>query len=134
MQVLRQIIKFVIVGISNTLCDLAVLNLLIFLTAIASGLPFTVFKGISFLVAVGNSYFWNKHWTFHSNKKVFFQFLTIATVGLFLNVGTASLLVNVVGPQFGLSQQVWANIGAIGGTLVVMTWNFTGYKFLVFQK
>jgi len=134
MQVLRQIMKFVIVGVSNTLVDLMVLNFLIFLTGVASGLPFGVFKGISFLVAATNSYFWNKRWTFRSNKKVFVQFLTVSTVGLFLNVSTASFLVNIVQPQFGLSEKVWANVGAINGTLVVMTWNFIGYKFVVFKR
>ena len=133
MQVLRQIIKFVLVGGFNTLVDLAVLNALIFLTGVASGTPFIFFKAISFLVAVTNSYFWNRRWTFRSDKHVFIQFLLISTIGLLLNVGTASFLVNILGPQFGLSEKIWANVGAVGGTLVVMTWNFLGYKFVVFK-
>ena len=134
MQVLRQIIKFVIVGAFNTLVDLAILNLLIFASGIASGAPFVFFKGISFLVAVTNSYFWNRRWTFRSDKQVFIQFFLVSTVGLLLNVGTASFLVNILGPQFGLSKTIWANVGAVGATLVVMTWNFLGYKFVVFRK
>lgn len=132
--VVSQGVKFLLVGALNTFVDLAMLNLLIFLTGIASGLPFTIFKGISFLVAVSNSYLWNKHWTFRSNKKVFLQFLMVATIGLFLNVGAASFVVNVIGPQFGFKNQLWANIGAAAGTLVVMAWNFAGYKFFVFRK
>ena len=134
MQVFRQIIKFIIVGISNTFVDLAVLNLLLFLTHIASGTPFIFFKAISFLVAATNSYIWNRRWTFRSDKQVFIQFFMVSTVGLLLNVGTASFLVNVVGPQFGLSPKLWANTGALIGTLVVMTWNFLGYKFVVFKR
>ncbi len=134
MQIFKQIIKFVVVGISNTSVDLAVLNIFIFLTGIASGFPFTIFKTISFVVAVSNSYFWNKRWTFHSNKKVFIQFFAVSSIGLLLNVGTASLVVNIIGPQFGIAKQLWANIGAGAGTLVVMTWNFAGYKFFVFGK
>ena len=133
-QVLRQIIKFVVVGISNTLVDLAVLNLLIFLTGIASGAGFSFFKAVSFLFAVTNSYFWNRRWTFRSDKQVFTQFFVVSTIGLLLNVGTASFFVNILGPQFGLSETIWANVGAVGGTLVVMTWNFLGYKFVVFRK
>lgn len=134
METLRQVVKFGVVGVSNTLVDFAVLNFLIFFTGIASGTPFTAFKTISFTVAVSNSYFWNKRWTFRSEKKVFVQFLAVSVVGMLLNVGTASFVVNFVGPQFGLSEQVWANIGAIVGTLVVMTWNFLGYKLVVFRK
>jgi len=122
------------VGASNTLIDLAVLNLLIFLTGVASGTPFIFFKAISFLVAVTNSYFWNRRWTFRSDKHVFIQFLVISTTGLLLNVGTASFLVNILGPQFGLPDKIWANVGAAGGTLVVMTWNFLGYKLIVFRQ
>lgn len=134
MQVFRQVIKFVIVGVGNTLVDLSVLNLLIFLTNATSGVPFIFFKTISFLVAVTNSYIWNRRWTFRSDKQVFIKFLLISAVGLLLNVGSASFLVNIVGPQFGLSAKIWANIGAACGTLVVMTWNFLGYKFVVFRK
>mgnify|MGYP001572410966 FL=1 len=134
MQVLHQITKFVIVGVSNTLVDLAVLNLLIFLTGIASGAGFSFFKAVSFLFAVTNSYFWNRRWTFRSDKQVFTQFFVVSTIGLLLNVGTASFFVNILGPQFGLSETIWANVGAVGGTLVVMTWNFLGYKFVVFRK
>ena len=134
MQVLRQIIKFVIIGVSNTLVDLTVLNLLMFLTGVTSGVPYIAFKAASFLVAVTNSYLWNKRWTFRSDKQLFTQFLLVSTIGLFVNVGTASFLVNVVGPQFGASIKIWANIGAVGGTLVVMTWNFLGYKFVVFKR
>ena len=134
MQVLQQIIKFVIVGVSNTLVDLAVLNTLIFLTGIASGGAFSLFKATSFLVAVTNSYFWNRRWTFRSDKQVFIQFFVVSTIGLLLNVGTASFVVNMLGPQLGLSEKIWANVGAVGGTLVVMTWNFLGYKFIVFKR
>jgi putative flippase GtrA len=134
MQVLRQIIKFVIVGGFNTLVDLAVLNLLIFLTGVASGTPFIFFKAASFLVAVLNSYFWNRRWTFRSDKPAFIQFFAVSTIGLLLNVGAASFLVNILGPQLGLSAKIWANVGAVGGTLVVMTWNFLGYKFVVFKR
>ena len=131
---LWQIAKFILIGGFNTLIDLGVLNILIFATGITSGLGFSLFKGTSFLVAVSNSYFWNKRWTFRSKKDVFLQFFTVSAVGFVLNVGTASFVVNVITPQFELSEQLWANIGAITGTLVVMTWNFLGYKFVVFKK
>jgi putative flippase GtrA len=134
--------KFVLVGVLNTLIDLGVLNLLIFATGIASGLWYTVFKGISFIAAVINSYILNKFWTFKSagqaNKgKEFAQFLTVSIVGFGINVGVASLVVNVISqqfPSFGVSEQIWANIGAISATFCAMAWNFIGYKFIVFKR
>jgi len=137
--IIYQAAKFLLIGILNTFIDLGILNLLILTTGVASGLGFSVFKGASFLVAVVNSYFWNKFWTFKKREitkapREFAQFFTVALIGLAINVLVASLVVNVVGPQFGLSEKIWANIGAIVATFVGMTWNFFGYKFIVFKE
>jgi len=135
-----QIGKFVLVGGVNFLLDLGVLNLLIFFTGIASGLFYSVFKGISFAVAVINSYVLNKFWTFSDqaqNKRVtkeFLSFVVISLIGLFINNIVASFLVNFVGPQAGISENLWASIGAIIASFIGMFWNFVGYKFIVFKK
>ncbi|MDX1608346.1 MAG: GtrA family protein [Candidatus Spechtbacterales bacterium] len=130
--------KFALVGALNTFLDLGVLNLFILLTGTASGVLFSVFKGVSFIVAALNSYGWNKWWTFESKKekigKEFTQFMVVSIIGFFLNVGTASFMVNIVKPQFGIAPELWANVGALVGTLVVFIWNFVGYKFWVFKE
>lgn len=136
--ILWQAAKFVLVGVLNTFVDLGVLNILILITTISSGFAFSVFKGISFIVAVINSYFWNKSWTFKRKtsadpKKEFSQFFVVSLIGFGINVGVASLVVNLIGPQFGLSEKIWANVGAIIATFSGMTWNFLGYKFVVFR-
>jgi len=136
--ILWQAAKFVLVGALNTFVDLGVLNILILITGIATGTLYSVFKGISFIVAVINSYFWNKHWTFRKKessdpKKEFTQFFIVSLIGFGINVGVASLVVNLIGPQFELSENIWGNVGAILATLCVMTWNFLGYKFIVFK-
>jgi len=136
--IIYQASKFLLVGILNTLIDLGVLNFLILVSGTASGLSFSLFKGASFLVAVVNSYFWNKFWTFEKKEttkapKEFAQFFVVALIGLGINVLIASFVVNVIGPQFGLSEKIWANLGAIAATFVGMTWNFLGYKFIVFK-
>jgi putative flippase GtrA len=133
MTIVRQFTKFFLVGTMNTLVDLGILNLLILISGISSGLEYSVFKGISFLVATTNSYFWNKRWTFKSSQKKFNQFLIISTIGFVINVGVASFLVNLIGPQAGLTTKVWANIGAISGSITGLLWNFVGYKYIVFN-
>ncbi|MBI2594950.1 MAG: GtrA family protein [Candidatus Colwellbacteria bacterium] len=141
--VLFQAAKFLLVGGLNTFVDLGILNILIAASGITAGIGFSIFKGFSFLIAVGNSYLWNKYWTFGEKKskqdfiaqgKEFAQFLLISGIGFFLNVGTASAVVNFISPQFGLSARAWPTVGALAGTLVVMTWNFLGYKFVVFKR
>jgi len=55
-------------------------------------------------------------------------------VGLGINVGIASWIVNIIGPLFGSPLKIWANIGAIAASIVTSVWNFLGYKFIVFKK
>lgn len=134
-----QFVKFAIVGVINTAVDFGVLNLLIFFTKISSGIYYSTFKGISFTAAVLNSYVWNRFWTFKDAQEKnpaaqFGKFIIVSLIGFGINVGTASLIVNVIGPQFGVSEHAWANIGAICATAISWVWNFTGYKFWAFRK
>ena len=169
-KVFYQIAKFILVGALNSFVDWGILNLLMFLTSIAAGGMYSVFKGISFLVATTNSYFWNKFWTFRSvadvapafgaqshgdgataietsdnvgtgmgnigagSAKEPLQFFIVSLIGFSLNVGAATWLVNVLGPQWGLNVKLWANVGALAGTLLGMSWNFLGYKLIVFKN
>src|SRR3989338_10168961 len=97
----RQLGRFAIVGVLNTIVDFAIFNLLISYVGVAEGILADVFKGISFVVAVVNSYYWNKYWTFQVKEKVkseVLEFLMISLVGFALNVGTFHVIVNVVGP------------------------------------
>ena len=134
--VFLQVVKFMAVGSLNTFLDLGVLNLLILITAVASGYWYSVFKAMSFIIANVNSYFWNKHWTFSSGKSAtageFGKFFTVSVIGFAVNVGAASFIVNVIAAPAGFSPAMWANIGAVVATLAALAWNFLGYKFIVF--
>ena len=137
--IIYQFLKFGLVGALNTFIDFGILNGLILLTSTATGIYFSIFKGISFLFAAVNSYFWNKHWTFEKKENVFssnefLKFIGVTLIGFLLNVGTASLIVNVVGPQYGIGENLWANIGAFAAVFVGFGWNFVGSKFIVFKK
>jgi len=134
-----QVGKFCVVGVSNTAVDFGVLNLLILLTGIESGYYYSIFKATSFVIAVLNSYLWNRCWAFKSKgvkrmEKELFQFLLISASGFGINVGTASFVVNAIGPQAGISSTLWANIGALSAVVFSSTWDFLGYKFIVFKR
>ncbi|MDD3487665.1 MAG: GtrA family protein [Candidatus Moranbacteria bacterium] len=136
---LFQFAKFGAIGVANFAVDIGILNLLIFITGIAAGTYYTVFKVISFTFAVTNSYLWNKFWAFHKETtkeagKEFVQFIAVSIIGLILNALVASILVNVVGPLGGIAPKTWASVSAAAASVCVMFWNFVGYKFWVFKK
>lgn len=137
--VIYQIAKFGLVGALNTFVDFGVLSLFFWVTGVATGTSYSFFKGVSFIVAAFNSYFWNKHWTFEKGGKAFqadefLKFIIVTFIGFLLNVGTATIMVVFVGPQYGLSDIVWGYVAAFVATLVAFLWNFIGSKFIVFKK
>lgn len=134
-----QFAKFAAVGALNSSVDFGVLNILILATGIAAGLPFVGFKGVSVVVAIVNSYLWNKFWVFRGGREAraaaeFTKFFGVSVIGVGVNVGVAHLLVNVVGSPGGINPKIWANVGAGVSVLATLFWNFFGYKFFVFKK
>lgn len=132
-----QFIKFLCVGLINTGVDFGVLNLLMFLFGITKGIGYSFFKAISFIVAVTNSYFLNKRWTFRKGGKMekeeFAKFIVVSLIAFGINVGTASVLVSFVGPLGNISPYIWANISALAATVFTTLINFFGYKYFVFK-
>lgn len=136
--VFYQFAKFIIVGSLNFLIDMGILNFLIFYTGISEGLTQSAFKGFSFIVAVLNSYLWNKFWTFRYSKthnvgKEFFQFLLVSMIGFFLNLGVDYVFVNMIHPSGAFPAKSWAQFSAMIAAIIALFWNFIGYKFIVFE-
>jgi len=133
--------KFVLVGVLNTFVDWATLNLLLFVThfSFVTGFGYSLIKGVSFVVATINSYYWNKFWTFKSVERKkdpaeFLQFLAVSIVGFVINVSVATVVVNLVKRPLNVTPEIWATIGAMIATIFGMLWNFFGYKIFVFKK
>ena len=119
-----QFAKFGAVGAFNTFLDWGVLNILMLITGLVAGPAYSLFKGISFIIAAISAYFWNKHWTFDSKKKAdskeVLRFITVTVIGGIINIS--------------ISTKQLANIGAALATIISLIWNFIGYKIFVFKK
>lgn len=134
--------KFAAVGLSSTAIDFGVLNILSLTTGITAGFILGGVNIPGFGVAVVSSYFWNKFWTFKAVGEVgeggifqdFPKFLAVAIVGLVLNSSIVIFTTTYVPPFFGLNPQTHLNIAKVIATLLVLIWNFLGFKFLVFRK
>ena len=89
----EQLVKFCVVGATGYVVNLAVYSLLVGLFEIHY-IPAAV---CSFLVAVTNNYFWNRHWTFRAQRgHVAYQgarFLVVSTLALGANLVVLHLLV-----------------------------------------
>lgn len=136
--VLYQFGKFAAVGVLNTFVDIGVLNLEILAFGEPAAWPYRIFKAVSFFAATTNSFLWNKFWTFDSrepaNVKQTIKFYSVAVIGFFLNVGTASYIFSNVSRPDSIPVNLWANIGAMAGVAAAFIWDFVGYKYLVFKK
>ena len=136
----RQATRFCIVGVLNTLVDIAVLNLLILITGTGhTGPLFTAFKTVSFLAALLNSFYMNSRWTFAGENgsrptaTQGAQFIAISVVGSIVNIASASYVASYVRPPAELVAY-WPTIAALVGTVFSFVFNFIGYKFLVFSS
>jgi len=141
---LRQIMRFAIVGVFNTTVDLVVLNALILITSRGrSGVLYGIFKTVSFMAAVGNSYWMNSKWTFSQSlpriaSRQAVGFLSISLLGLATNVGIASWvasfskLASIQGVM--LLTVLWPSVAALAGSSCGLAFNFLGYKYLVFSR
>jgi len=150
---MAQFARFVVVGFLNTGVDFFVLNILMWVTGIYQGKWIFFLNTISFSVAVTNSYFWNKYWTFKAKGEVWAprqisQFIFVTIIGAGINSGIVYFLTTFFPPFFGipkiygisqifgfsLGKELWANVAKAAATAISLFWNFLGYKFIVFKK
>lgn len=125
MKILKQVVKFGSVGVLNTLIDLGVLNLLVYL-----GMGAVAANSISFALAASNSFVWNKLWTFRDRegswKKQVIPFTLVALVGL----GISDVIIFYFHEQMGYN----LNLVKVASVVVVFWWNFFIPKLYIFKS
>lgn len=134
--VLAQFGRFFAVGALNTVIDFGILNLLSRATGIAAGIILGGVNVPGFLVAVVNSYFWNKLWVFKEGTQnlmaAFPKFFAVTLVGLLVNSGIVIAFTTYAAPSTELAPNIALNIGKLLATVISLAVNFLGYKFFVF--
>lgn len=123
----RQLIKFGIVGVANTLISLA----LIYLFDKVMGLGFQIANPLAYFLATLNSYYLNKKWTFksgaeaRSKKKEGALFFGVIGVAWLIQYAFLFILVKVF-----LIDDL---IAQIMGMFVFTGLNFLGQKYVTFR-
>ena len=119
-----QLAKFVTVGLSGYLVNLAV-----FATLVHFGVHYLLAAVCSFLVAVTNNYTWNRLWTFrHQRGQLVHQglrFLVVSTIALGANLLFLQILV-----ALGVGKVVAQAIAIV----LVTPINFVGNKLWSFRR
>ena len=140
---ITQFIKFLAVGVLNTLIDWAVFYLLIFF--LIPNQPLTA-KAISFTVAVINSFVLNSIWTFRDefysgikNKSLkfyrltnyFVRFILVSLVGFGINYLTFKYVITNLSGSLAAHSNIIGLVAASGAALV---WNFIINKLWTYKK
>lgn len=132
--------RFGIVGLLNTVVDFGILNLLSRTLGITAGIVIGGVNIPGFLVAVANSYFWNKLWVFRDRDKGesllhdFPKFFAVTVGGSVINSGIIIVLTTYILPPGDFSAETWLNVAKGAATAATLFWNFAGYKFVVFRS
>lgn len=100
-----------------------------------SDAAFPVLKFFTAGLAILNSFFWNRRWTFRIKGrdralKQFHRFIWVTVSGMGLNLLISTLLNNVIA---GHPNRSWA-VATLVATAVVAFWNFSGQKFWAFRQ
>jgi putative flippase GtrA len=128
---LRQFIKFCLVGATSTTVDLGLFTLLR-----NAGLPRLAAQTCSFSLAVTNGFFWNRRWTFRAGDsgrlhRQYLSFYAVNIVGFLLNTSILYLVATLLENQ-GVPERRAELAGKLIAVPIVAFWNFTASKFWAF--
>lgn len=124
-EIIRQFVKFCLVGVLNTLIDFGVY---LFFSRLI-GLYFLLANFISVIVAMTFSFFLNKYWTFaNREKKIKSQYLKFALVNL-----VYFLLYNLIFFSLVNYLHVYDLLAKVGAIIIGLFWNFLANKFWTFS-
>ena len=117
-------------GVLNTAVDLGAFYLL----SLIPSVPHEVAKGISYVLGICNSFFWNKYWTFNARgsergRREFAVFFVVNLPPLAVNIVVFTIL------GIWIDSGTWwvRMVKAFAAAVVSVTWNFLGSRYFAFR-
>ncbi|RJQ36779.1 GtrA family protein [Candidatus Parcubacteria bacterium] len=134
-------IRYVVVGVLNTLLFFALVNLLGAFFDVYAGIAFMVISAFSTAVVIVHSYAWNSRWVFRARGGAwqFFKFVLVNGGAVALNAGVVYVVTTLIppAPQLAafedLAEVVWANFAEALSIVAIIAWNYCGFRFFVFR-
>ena len=124
-KIIKEFVKFAIVGISNTLIHLLILYLLVEFFSV-----YYIFASlIAFIVAVTNSFVLNTLWTFKKNikhkvTKKYSRFFIVSIIAAIFNLFFLYLFTEYF--------ELWYMLSQLMSIIITLIINFVGNKFWTF--
>jgi putative flippase GtrA len=134
-RLLRQVLRFGLVGGLNTLVDLMILNGLLLLFPTTSTLMLLAYNSLAYSLGGVNSFLSNKYWTFGYRQRTTCRELMRFTLTTLCGIGWSNSilwLASAVLHPFLVNPTVWANASkelAIAGTALI---SYAGMRLWVF--
>ncbi|HET7271345.1 MAG TPA: GtrA family protein [Rubrobacter sp.] len=130
--------KFSIVGISNSVIDIGVLNLFLWLEPTREVYLLVIYNGIALVLANLNSYVWNTLWTFRSRAEHDLRQIVLFALQVLVNIGVSSglfwALIHPVIVYTEVPTYLAGNIAKIISVTVASTISFFIMRYVVFSR
>ena len=128
---LIQLLTYSLVGLSNMILDLLIVNILMKIFNTYNGPLLMAFNIISFLLYSLNGYVLNKKFTFKSEEKSYLKYMIVLGGSVIIESPLFSLLTTF--NIFTLDKVLWANICKIISFTLGAVMCFLITKFLIFK-
>jgi putative flippase GtrA len=130
----KRFFRFAVVGVSGTIVDFSIFNIL----SVLVGFPIIISSTVSFLVAVINNFIWNRNWTYPESKEKqlsgqLFKFSIVSVVGLlirtplllFIGKPLVIIMTELFSQHFFIKPETLGNNIALATVIViVLFWNY----------
>jgi len=136
-------IKFAFVGLTGTVVDFGILNLL----RLVFNVPLVWAQAISFVCAVINNFLWNRFWTYPESRskgapKQLIQFFLISMVGILIRTPLIPWLDKVIfsfleNNQITLplsSNVISQNLALAVSIMIITFWNFFANRYWTYSN
>jgi putative flippase GtrA len=130
--------KFTVVGVSNAVVDIGVLNLFLWLQPTRNPWELALYNGIALVLANVNSYIWNTRWTFRGrsahNKRQTILFGVQALINVAVSNGLFLTLVRPILIYTDVPTYLAGNVAKIISVIVASTISFFLMRYFVFSR
>ena len=131
--------KFTVVGLSNAVVDLGMLNLFLWLASTRDPSVLALYNGVALVLANVNSYFWNTRWTFRGrakrrDRRQRVLFTLQALFNICVSNGLFFLLVRPVLVYTEVPAYLAGNVAKLISIAVASTLSFFLMRYLVFSR